>query len=244
MHARVPPELAPGLVHDGAGAERLRRRVALDEAGRVAPRHEADLHALGLVGHREPERGRLGAHLRLGQLADREERVREVGGAEREEEVGLVLGGIGGGPEVRATRRRVGADARIVAGGEPAGAERAGALPEDAELEVPVAARAGVRGAPGHVLGDEGTDHAPLELVGEVEDVVREAEAVGDRARVVEVVEGAAASAAVRCEAKRDADHLVARGSAARGRDRAVHPAAHGDDDSAPSTHGTRSLSG
>src|SRR5206468_6977208 len=38
VHARVPPELAPGLVHDGAGAERLRRRVALDEAGRVAPR--------------------------------------------------------------------------------------------------------------------------------------------------------------------------------------------------------------
>jgi len=101
-----------------------------------------------------------------------------------------------------------------------------------------------VRGAPGDVLGDEGVDHAPLELVGEVEDVVREAEAVGDRARVVEVVEGAAASAAARREAKRDADHLVARGSAARGRDRAVHPAAHGDDDSAPSTHGTRSLSG
>src|SRR5207247_3702000 len=94
--------------------------------------------------------------------------------------------------------------------------------------------------APGGVVGDEGGDHASLELVGEVEDVVREAEAVGDRARVVEVVEGAAASAAARREAKRDADHLVARGSAARGRDRAVHPAAHGDDDSAPSTHGTR----
>src|SRR5207247_1184023 len=55
VHARVPPEFAPGLVHDGAGAERLRRRVALDEPGDVAPRHEADLHALGLVGHGEPE---------------------------------------------------------------------------------------------------------------------------------------------------------------------------------------------
>src|SRR5207247_10499933 len=78
VHARVPPELAPRLVHDGAGAERLRRRVALDEAGRVAPRHEADLHALGLVGHREPERGRLRAHLRPSPLAGRDARVREV----------------------------------------------------------------------------------------------------------------------------------------------------------------------
>src|SRR6266699_1200746 len=213
VHAGVPPELAPRLVHDEARTQRLRRRVPLDERGHVPAGHEADLHALGLVGDRQPERGRLGAHLRLGEIADREERVREVGGAEREQEVGLVLGRVDGGPEVRAAGRRVGADARVVAGCEPAGAERAGALPEDAELEVPVAARARVRGAAGHVLGDERTDDVPLEVVGEVEDVVREAEAVGDRARVVEVVERAAAPAAARREAKRDADHLVARGS-------------------------------
>src|SRR3989442_13782568 len=108
-----------------------------------------------------------------------------------------------------------------MAGREPAGAERAGALPEDAELEVAIAARARVRGAAGHVLGNEGADDVPLEVVGEVEDVVGETEAVGDRARVVEIVERAAAPAAPPCQAEGDADHVRARRQRAPGADRA-----------------------
>src|SRR5207244_9732013 len=69
--------------------------------------------------------------------------------------------------------------------------------------------------------------HLALEDVGEVEHVVGKAEPVGDRARVVEVVEGAAAAAPVARQAERDADHLVARADAPGGRDRAVDPAAH-----------------
>jgi hypothetical protein len=47
---------------------------------------------------------------------------------------------------------------------------------------------------------------------------------------VQEVVEGAAAALPVRGEAQGDADDVVARGDAARGRDGAVDAAAHRDD--------------
>src|SRR5438093_289196 len=231
MDAAVAPDLLSGLVDDCAPPERLGRRLPLDEAGRAARGHEADLHAVRLLGDREAERPSLGPHLGLGQLADREERPLQVRAGEREQEVGLVLGGVGRGPEAWAAALGVDADAGIVAGGKPARAELPGSPPEQAELDVLVAARARVRRAPGEVLGDERPHHLALEDVGEVEHVVGKAEPVGDRARVVEVVEGAAAAASVARQAERDADHLMARADAPGGRDRAVDTAAHRDHD-------------
>src|SRR6185369_8354010 len=87
-----------------------------------------------------------------------------------------------------------------------------------------------VRRAAGEVLGDEGRDDAFREGLRRIDDVVREAEAVGDGLRIAEIVERAAVSPRAAEQAERDADHLVPGGHAAGRRDGTVHPAAHRDD--------------
>ncbi len=62
------------------------------------------------------------------------------------------------------------------------------------ELEVVVAERAGNRRAPGEILADKGAHHVLLEALLLVDDVVRNAEVLGHAARVVDVVERAAAA--------------------------------------------------
>jgi hypothetical protein len=69
-----------------------------------------------------------------------------------------------------------------------------------------------------------------------VEHVMRDAEPVGDRAGVVDVLAGAAGAPdrrAMVVELQRDADHLGAAARGERGRDRGIDAARHGDDDPA-----------
>jgi hypothetical protein len=66
------------------------------------------------------------------------------------------------------------------------------ALQEVAELGVAVAAHARVRRAPRGVLGHEVVDHVAREVALHVEDVVRDAQAVGDPLRVHDPVQTAA----------------------------------------------------
>src|SRR5204863_9556637 len=67
-------------------------RLVLDDRGvAVGLRHEADLVRLLLARDRETAHLRDIAHLRLGQLAEREERFRELRLRQLEEEVGLIL---------------------------------------------------------------------------------------------------------------------------------------------------------
>jgi len=66
--------------------------------------------------------------------------------------------------------------------------------------------------APGEIVGDERRHDPRLERIREVEDVVREAEPVGDGTRVEKVVERAAAPLPAPREPERDADDVVARG--------------------------------
>src|SRR6185436_21164495 len=91
---------------------------------------------------------------------------------------------------------------------------RAGALQQEAELHVFVARHARNRSAAAEVLRDERRDDALLEQLFDVGDVERNAQRVGDRARVVDVF-GAAAAAAlvlglVAPHAQGDAEHFVA----------------------------------
>src|SRR5262249_40479704 len=111
------------------------------------------------------------------------------------------------------------------------GAQPGRAPPQEVELDVLVAERAGIRRAAGQVLGDERPHHRALEGIAEVEDVVRYAEPIRDGARVLEVVQRAAGAAAVAREAQRDADDVVSRLDAAGRRDRAIDAAAHRHDD-------------
>ena len=81
-----------------------------------------------------------------------------------------------------------------MAGGDALGADAAGGLEELVELQVVVAERAGDGRAAGEVFADEGLDDVLLEAALLVDDVVGDAELLGDAACVVDVVERAAAS--------------------------------------------------
>ncbi len=106
------------------------------------------------------------------------------------------------------------------------------------ELGPHVAADAGDRRAPGEIFVGESLDHFLAKGALVVEHVVREAEPVGDRARVADIVAGAARAlapggGAVIVELQRDADDFGAAAARQRGDHRAVDPARHGDDDAA-----------
>ena len=113
---------------------------------------------------------------------------------EAEEEVGLVLGLVGGAGEDPAAAGFVVMVAGVVACGDALGADLAGGEEELVELEVVVAEGAGDGGAAGEVFGDEGADYLCLEAVLGVDEVVRDAEVLGDVAGVVDVVDGATAA--------------------------------------------------
>src|SRR4029453_16555567 len=70
----------------------------------------------------------------------------------------------------------------VVAGGQGVEAEGAGPGQQPDHLDPLVAAGAGVGGAAAGVLGGEVVDHRPLELLGHVPHVERDAEGVGDPA--------------------------------------------------------------
>src|SRR5581483_5848673 len=83
---------------------------------------------------------------------------------------------------------------RVVAGGDLVGADGARGGEELIELEVVVAEGAGDGCAAGEVLGDEGADDLGLEAVLCVDEIVGDAEVLGDAAGVVDIVNGAAAA--------------------------------------------------
>ena len=234
LHALVAADdCAVGVDHQAG----LRVEALVDERAVVAAGDEADVGAVGLVGHGEVVALGDGADLVLAQLADREAGHREGALAEGVEEVGLVLVGVeaavqgGAAVDIR--------DARVVAGGEPVGAERFGLVEEAVELDVGVAVEAGVGRAAAAVLGDERLDDVLEKLALQIQRVVRDAEPVGDAAGVLDILDAAALGAARQAfgpglgpEAHGDADHLVALLDEQRRGDGRIDPTAHAHDDS------------
>ena len=84
--------------------------------------------------------------------------------------------------------------AGVVAGGDFGGPDLARGEQKLIKLEVVVAQGAGDGGAAGEILADEGLDDIGLEARFLVDKVVGDAEAVGDAACIVDVVDGAAAA--------------------------------------------------
>ena len=110
------------------------------------------------------------------------------------QEVGLVLVRVGGAQEVPAPVAVL--DPRVVAGGHRVGAVGGQAAAQElVELDVLVAGLARVRGGAVEVGVGEGVDHLRAELALDVEDEERDAEQLGDAARVVGGVRRAAAAA-------------------------------------------------
>jgi hypothetical protein len=86
------------------------------------------------------------------------------------------------------------------------------------------------------VAFSETVDHRFLKTAFVVEYVMRNANTLGDAARIIDVLTGAARALAVGCRAvvvelQRHADHIVTLGLEQRGRHRRVDTAGHGDDD-------------
>ena len=183
-------ELAGGFGHGLL----LLVEVGAEEGLVVAAGDEADLLRIGLGGDLEAGVRGHDAHGGLLHFAEREEGVGELVLGETEEEVGLVFAAVGGAGEDPAIARGVEVVARVVAGGDAGGADLACGEQELIELEVVVAERARNGGAAGEILGDEGADDVLLEALLLVDEVVGDAEAVGDAACVVDVVDGAAAA--------------------------------------------------
>ena len=75
-------------------------------AGVVAVGDEADVVGVGLLGDQQAARGRLRAHLRLGGVAEREQRVGQLLLGEHAEHVGLVLAAVDRPMELDRARRR------------------------------------------------------------------------------------------------------------------------------------------
>ncbi len=80
----------------------------------------------------------------------------------------------------------------MVAGGDAVGADGQGLAQEAAELEVAVAAHAGVRGATGGVLAHERINDALAEVGDEVHHIVGDTEGVADASCTLHAVERAA----------------------------------------------------
>ena len=125
-----------------------------------------------------------------------------------------------------------------MAGRQRLGAEIAGDLQQVAELDALVAAHAGYRRPAGGIGVGEILDHRGAKALLEVEHVVGDAQPLGDRPGILDVLAGAAGTLAagrgtVVVELQGDADHLVALPAQQAGDDRAVDAAGHRHDDRA-----------
>ena len=210
-------ELAAGAVDDRARAL-AQAAVAGEEALAPGAGQEAEVLRVGLARDRQVVLARERANLGLGQLAEREAQPLQRRAAQRGQHVGLVLGVVGGGAQ-----QAVGRAARVVAGGQRGGAEAVGEVDHRVEADVAVAAHARVRRQARGVLGQPRLDDAGAEAVAQVEREVREAHAVGDRARRAHGAGRAAGGLGVVLgvapQLERDGDDLVV-GAGAAGRRR------------------------
>jgi len=165
-------------------------------------------------------------------------------GIEHSEHIGLVLRRIDR-PMQFATIRTL-HDLRVVTGPDRIEAQRHRLVQQRGELDPLVAAQAGVGGAARGILGDEVLDHLGTEARRQVPDVERDAQPIGDAARVGRVLQRAAASGllahrpGVLGQRQVHPDNLVPGVDQPRGGDRRVHPAAHRRDDAHQATPAAR----
>ena len=155
--------------------------------------------------------------------------------AQGEEEIALVLARVAAFAEDGAAVC-VTLDDGVVAGGDEGCAEAACLAPEVAEFEFLVAHHARVGRAPGLVLGGEVIDDLRLEIGGLLDDVMRDAEGMGDAAGIRDGG-GAAAfilragDAVLRPDFHGHADDVVALLLEEMGGDGGIDAAGHADDD-------------
>ena len=146
----------------------------------------------------------------------------------------MIAAGVGGAVQFGAVRAF---DAlHVMAGGQAIGAEIFGDALQILELHGLIAAHARDRRRAGKIGVGEIFHHRLTEAAFVIEHVVRKADRIGDAARVVNVLSGAARARlvhrrAVVIELQRDADDVVALARQHRRDDGRIHPARHRRDD-------------
>jgi len=232
----VPHPHAAAEIDDLAG-RRCARAQPLDDIGIMPARHEADILAVVLLGNRQPiVPGKL-AGFRLGAITQREAQEVELVLGGGEQEIALVAGRVAAA--MKLVPRGARDPTRIVAGGERGGVQPSRHVQQVAELHRLVAAHARDGGLAAGIGVGEVLDHRLPEAGLVVEHVVGNADGVGGRAGVQDVLAGAAGAlaadrGAVVVKLERDADHLIARARQQGRGDRRIHPSRHGRDDSRP----------
>lgn len=117
-------------------------------------------------------------------------------------------------------------------GGNGVETEDVGSFEQTIELDVAIAFDARIGRHAVRVIGDVRIDDRPLEVVGEVEDEVVDAQLLSDSPRVVDVAHAAASRVALPSpEPQGDADDVVSGFFQQRGGDRRVDTTRHRDED-------------
>ena len=170
------------------------------------------------------------------QAAQREAQVVQLFGRGGEQEIALVAVGVGGAVQLGPRGAHVAAD--VVAGRHRLRTKVAGDIQQVAELHRLIASDAGDRRLTAQVGVGEVLDHLVLEAAFVVEDVVRNVQALGGGARVMDVLARAAGALlldrrAVIVELQGHAHHVVAGLGQQGGGHGRIHPARHGGHDPA-----------
>ena len=177
----VGDEIALCVV-DATLVEFLFAEVSAQECFVVIARHETDFLAVHLVGDFQPEFACDLADFGFFHSSQRREGVLELILTKAEKEIRLVLAGVAPFAEDGVVLVMV--NDRVVSGGDEVRSERAGFCAEVAEFEVFVAHHTGVRRASLFVFAGKVIDDDFFEIVGLIDDIVRDAELVGDAARI------------------------------------------------------------
>src|SRR5262249_2603038 len=156
----------------------------------IAPRgNEADVLAVVLVGNGETEPAGKLAGLRLGHIAERKAQEVELLARGGKQEIALIALRL-----ARLIKRPAAAGQRprdhVVAGCQDAGAKLARGCEKIAELDRLIALHARNRRLAGNIALGKAVDHRLLEAVFVVEHVMGNANALGDRTRVIDVLPG------------------------------------------------------
>jgi len=232
--ALMPADDVAAEIDDIAGLDRTGLQPA-DDVGVASGRHEADILAVLLVGDFKLKTPRQFAHLGLAHVAERKAQIIELLARGCEQEITLVAIAVGGANH---RPRSVGKPARsdIVPGRQRVGAELARGRQQVAKLDRAVAFDARHRRLAERVAVGKIVDHGFAEAAFIVEHVMRDADALGDVAGIVDVAAGAAGTLAmgrrtVVVKLQRDSDHVIAFGLQQGSRHRGVDATRHGDHD-------------
>jgi len=164
----------------------------LQESGSVSVGDEADVVTVGLVRHSETTLPGLGAYLALARETERKKAPAKLIMIQYAQHVGLILVDVDGSMQLDIM---LGTDQPgIVTRADGIEAERDTALQNSGELDLLVAAHAGIRGTPGGILSDEVAHHISGEAVREIPYVEGNAEHICGPASIVRIFDGAAAA--------------------------------------------------